>query len=397
MNKPAITIAAMVAVATALGAAVLWRDRPAAAAAAVAAPSAGQASAHDGHAAPLIALSAAQIKGAAIAVNSAGPARIDTFIRLPGDIKLNEERSAHISAGVDGVVQAVQARLGDQVRHGALLAAIASPAVAQQRSEVAASEQKVRYARSIVATEKQLWEEKISARQDLGKAELSLHEAELALLTARQKLAVLDKGRGQPGAAEAVSNRLELRAPLAGLVVEQHIAAGETVAADTRLYTIADLATVWAEVVVPARELGIVRVGTRAVVRSSASTAVAVGKVSYVSALIGAQTRSAQARVVLANAQLAWRPGLFVEVDIVTGAATVAVAVASDALQTVDGRQVVYRKVAGGFTAQAVTTGRSDGQVVEIVSGLAAGDQYAASGSFVIKAEQGKGEAGHAD
>jgi cobalt-zinc-cadmium efflux system membrane fusion protein len=86
-----------------------------------------------------------------------------------------------------------------------------------------------------------------------------------------------------------------------------------------------------------------------------------------------------------------------VNIDIVTGSAKVAVAVAREALQTVEGRQVVYKRVPEGFVAQPVATGRSDERYVEIVSGLEAGERYAASGSFGVKAEQGNGEAGHHD
>lgn len=348
----------------------------------------------------MIALSDAQIAGAAIAIDTAAAARIDTFIRMPGEVTFNEERTAHVSAGVDGVVQAVQAQLGQTVARGALLASIASAAVAQQRSDIAAAEARLRYARANHATERQLWQEQISARQDFLKAEQELREADAAVRGARQKLAAVTAGGDGGDAGDAggvVSNRLALRAPFAGLVVEKHIAPGEMIAAATRLYTIVDLSTVWVDVVVPAKDLGVVRVGTSARLHSTASSASATGTVSFVSAVIGEQSRAARARVVLANPQLAWRPGLFVDVDIVTGAAVVPVAIDKRAVQTVDGRQVVFIKEAGGFRAQAVTLGRSDGKLVEIVSGMQAGQRYAGAGSFTIKAEQGKGEAGHED
>ena len=390
MNKQAITIAVMIAVAAALGAGVIVRER-APAAPPVPAAAAAEPAHHDGHAA-VIAFTDAQIAVAAIAVKQAGPVHIDTFIRMPGEIKFNEDRTAHLTPRVDGIALQVAAQLGDSVRKGALMASIASAAVADQRGAVASGEQRVRFARAQYATEKTLWEEKISARQDFLRAEQELREAEIGLRNARQKLQAL----GVSG-SDGPDNRLEIRAPFDGLIVEKHITPGESIGADTRVFTVSDLATVWADVVVPANDLEIVRVGTQAVLRSTASSAVATGKVSFVSALIGEQTRSARARVVLANPQLAWRPGLFVDVDIVTGAAEVAVAVEKEALQNVDGKQIVYRKVDGGFVRQPVVAGRTDGKMVEIVQGLSAGQAYAAAGSFIVKAEQGKGEASHED
>ena len=340
----------------------------------------------------IVRFSEEQVAKSGITVLAAEARQIDSFIRMPGQIALNEDRTAHVTPRTSGAVEKVTANLGQVVKRGDLLAIVASSDVAAQRAALAAAEKRRDVARSSYALEKTLWEEKIGARQDYLKAGQELHEAELAVLAARQSLQAL----GTTGDAGA-SNRLQVRSPFDGMVVEKHIVLGEMVGADTRVFTVSDLSEVWADVVVPSRDLEIVRVGTSAVIRSIASDTTAPGTVSFVSALIGEESRSAKARVVLANPGLAWRPGLAVNVDIVTGSARVPVAVAVGALQTVEGRKVVYKRVPEGFVAQPVATGRSDERFVEIVSGLQAGDRYAASGSFGVKAEQGKGEAGHHD
>lgn len=345
----------------------------------------------DHGAAGVIRFSDEQVKTAGIIMGAAAAAHLDTFIRMPGQIALNEDRTAHVTPRASGAVENVEATLGQVVRKGDILAVIASADIADQRSELAAAEKRLAYARTVYTAEKTLWEEKISARQDYLKAEQELREAEISLQNARQKLQAL----GAHGGTAGPMNRLQVRAPFEGMIVEKHVALGEVVGADTRIFTVSDLSTVWADVVVPAKDLDIVRVGTEAVIRSVASDTTAPGKVSFVSALIGEASRSAKARVVLANPQSAWRPGLFVNVDIVTGSAEVPVAVAKEALQTVEGRQVVFKRVADGFVAQPVSVGRSDGRLVEITAGLKAGDQYAGAGSFAIKAEGAKGDAEH--
>ena len=305
---------------------------------------------------------------------------------LPQDFGVYPKVSAHDLlnhlAILKGVTNAAERK--DQV-----LASIASADIAGQRGALTAAQKRVDYARGIVATERTLWEERITARQDLLKAEQELIEAEVARDTVRQQLQALG------AAGSGGSNLLAIRAPFDGIIVEKHITLGEVVGADTRVFTLTDLSTVWADVVVPARDLDIVRVGTTAVIRSIASDTTAPGKVSFVSSLVGEASRSAKARVVLANPGAAWRPGLAVNVDIVTGSSDVPVAVAREAIQTVDTRQVVYKRVKEGFIAQPVSTGRADGRFIEITAGLNPGDTYAASGSFTIKAEQGKGEASH--
>ena len=383
-------IVIMLAIALALAAFVMLRDR--------AQPAGDEHDEHAEHAEDkeaahaddgVIHFTPSQITVAGITVASAGPKHLDTFIRMPGQIALNEDRTAHVTPRAAGSVRDVSADLGQQVRKDQILASIASADIAGQRGALTAAQKRVDYARRIVATERTLWEEKITARQDLLKAEQELVEAEVAHDTVRQQLQALGAAGG------GGSNLLAIRAPFDGIIVEKHITLGEVVGADTRVFTLTDLSTVWADVVVPARDLDIVRVGTTAMIRSIASDTTAPGKVSFVSSLVGEASRSAKARVVLANPGAAWRPGLAVNVDIVTGSSDVPVAVAREAIQTVDTRQVVYKRVKEGFIAQPVSTGRADGRFIEITAGLNPGDTYAASGSFTIKAEQGKGEASH--
>ncbi len=331
-----------------------------------------------------------QVKTAGIALATAGAAQLDTFVRMPGEIGLNQDRTAHVSPRSPGAVESVSGNLGERVKKGAALAVVSSAEVSNQRSELAASQKRLQFATTVYATEKQLWDEKVSAKQDYVKAEHELREAEIAVRSAEQRLNALGAGRGS-----GQSNRLEVRAPFDGVIVEKHVAQGEVVGADTRIFTISDLSTVWADVVVPAKDLDLVRAGTAAVIRSVASDATAPGKVSYVSSLIGEATRSAKARVVLANPGGAWRPGLFVNVDVVTGSARVPVAVAKEAVQRIEGRDVIFVKLDKGFRIQQVVTGRTDGRVIEVVSGLRQGERYAAAGSFTIKAEQGKEGADH--
>ncbi|SFF96496.1 membrane fusion protein, cobalt-zinc-cadmium efflux system [Duganella sp. CF458] len=398
MNKrQKITIAAMVAAAALFAGGVLGWERISPSTKADA--EAGEH--HDEHPAGTattggalpIAFTDAQVAAADIQLRTAGAARLETFVRLPGEVKLNEDRTAHVTPRVDGIVQEVQANLGQQVRKGELLAIVASADVSEQRSGLAAAEKRAALAQSVYEAEKKLWEGKVSARQDYLKAEQEWHEATIAVQNARQKLVAIGAGSSGKGPF----NRLEIRAPFDGLIVDKHIAVGEAIGAETKIFTVSDLRQVWAEVVVPAKDLEIVKVGTDAVLHSAASGAAVKGKVSFVSALIGEQTRAARARVVLENPQLAWRPGLFVDVDVVTGSAEVPVAVEKEALQVLNGTQVVFQRDGQAFTPVPVTVGRSDGKLVEITSGLRKEARYAAAHSFTIKAEQGKGAAEHED
>jgi len=335
-----------------------------------------------------IPLSAAQMQAAGIEVARAGPAQIVDAVRLPGEIKLNEDRTAHVVPRVAGVIERVAVSIGQTVVQGQLLAIVASPDLADRRSEWLAARRRLEAARTTYRREKTLWQERISAEQDYLQAQTQLREAEIAAQNAGQKLAALNA----PATASAL-NRYELRAPFAGTIVAKHVAPGESVAADANLFTLSDLSSVWAEMAVPAQRLNDVRVGRQATVSASAFESTAQGSIAFVGALLGEQTRTAPARVVLPNPGGTWRPGLFVEVTVAAGAQDVPVAVSAESLYDIDGAPAVFVLSKQGFIAQPVKTGKRDTQSVEIVAGLQAGQRYAAQNAYVLKAELEKGSA----
>ncbi len=332
-----------------------------------------------------------QLKSSGVTIRTAGPAQINSTLQLPGEIRFNEERTAHVVPRLAGVVESVSANLGQQVKKGQVLAVIASSQLSDHRSELLSAQKRLSLAQVTYEREKKLWQDKISAEQDYLQAQQTLREAEIAVQNARQKLIALGANINMQGNL----NRYELRAPFDGMVVEKHIALGESVKEDANIFTVSDLSTVWAEIIVSAKDLGIVRVGANATVKATAYESKAEGKISYVGSLFGEQTRTAKARITLANPQLAWRPGLFVNVDVVSNQVEVPLAVSIDAIQDINNKPSIFVKTENGFIAQPVLTGRKDDERVEIIQGMKAGTSYAATGSFVLKAEQGKSSAEH--
>lgn len=340
-----------------------------------------------------VALTDEQVKAAGIVIKESGAAVIRTTLQLPGEIRFNEDRTAHIVPRAAGVVESVSANLGQKVSRGQVLAVISSSAVSEVRSELQAATKRRELAQTTYERENTLWQQKISPEQDVLQARQALREAEIAVANATQKLRTLGASAGS-----GALGRVELRAPFDAMVVEKHIAIGEAVREDANVFTLSDLSTVWAEMSVGASDLAKVRVGERVRVKADAADVVADGKIAFVGSLIGAQTRTAPARVELSNPKGAWRPGLFVTVEVLTNDNDKASAITVDAnaLQTVEDKTSVFTKVEGGFVAKAVRVGRTDGQRVEILDGLKAGESYAADGSFVVKSEQGKSSATHA-
>lgn len=365
---------------------------------AAAAPRSGQpgggpgssAPAADAHAGDAVRLSPAQLSASGVTIATAGPATVQDATEFPGEIKFNDDMTAHVVPRVGGVVERVPASIGQQVRKGEVLAVIASPGVSDMRSELQAAQRRLDLAQRLHQREKTLFEEKISAEQDYLQATTALQESQIAVRNATEKLAAIGAQRGG-----AQLNQYELRAPFDGVIVEKHISLGEAVADNATVFTLSDLRSVWAEFVVSAQDLGRVRVGQQASIHAAAFAAQATGRVSYIGSLLGQQTRTATARVTLANPDMAWRPGLFVTVRALVDRVTAPVAVEVAAIQTVDDKPSVFVVDGDALRARPVTVGRSSSTHVEIVSGLQAGERYASGNSFVLKSELGKSSAEH--
>jgi cobalt-zinc-cadmium efflux system membrane fusion protein len=185
-------------------------------------------------------------------------------------------------------------------------------------------------------------------------------------------------------------------APLAGVITARHANPGEQTG-DKPLFTVADLSTVWVELSLFPRDLSKVHVGQSVRVKSGDTNLSAEGKVVYVAPFGSSSNQTLTARVLLDNSGRKWAPGLYVTAEVTLSSAAVPVAVANEALQTFEGRTIVFARHPAGFTPTPIQLGRNDGEFSEIKSGLQAGASYATRNSFILKAELGKGEAEHED
>jgi len=178
-----------------------------------------------------------------------------------------------------------------------------------------------------------------------------------------------------------------LAAPISGVISARGANPGEQ-SGDTVLYRITDAGSVLAELNLFPGDAARVRAGQRVRVDASAGGLRGEGRVSLVGAY--GDGGALVARLRLDNRERRWTPGLFVTGNVELASNPVAVAIASDAVQQLDGRSVVFVPVDGGYRARPIKTGRSDGDWQEVLDGLDDGEVYVAHGSFVVKAELGK-------
>jgi RND family efflux transporter MFP subunit len=185
----------------------------------------------------------------------------------------------------------------------------------------------------------------------------------------------------------------ELKASLAGTVIDRQTTLGEYVSEQKPAFVIADLSTVWIDLSVYRRDLGRVHVGDQVFIDPADGGTQIEAKIAYLSPVGSSETQSALARAIVVNSDQRLRPGLFVTARLTLSERKVAIAVKSLALQTIDNRTVVFVRSGDKFEVRDVEIGERDPQLAEITFGVLEGDVYAARTSFILKSEMGKGAA----
>lgn len=185
----------------------------------------------------------------------------------------------------------------------------------------------------------------------------------------------------------------ELKASLAGTVIDRQTTLGEYVSEQKPAFVIADLSTVWIDLSVYRRDLGRVHVGDQVFIDPADGGTQIEAKIAYLSPVGSSETQSALARAIVVNSDQRLRPGLFVTARLTLSERKVAIAVKSLALQTIDNRTVVFVRSGDKFEVRDVEIGERDPQLAEITFGVLEGDVYAARNSFILKSEMGKGAA----
>jgi len=346
----------------------------------------------------VVRLSPEALKRYGIEVAVAGPGKLERTITLPGEVRLNADRVAHIVPRVSGMVREVRKNLGDPVTPGEVMAVLDSRELADAKAADLAAASRHELAKANVERIEKLFEKKIAPEEELLKARQNLAETDIDHRTAEAKLHALGLTQEQVENLHTEKDtdysRYEIKAPFAGTVVEKHITLGEVVDPETSCFVLADLSDVWIDATVYPQDIPHVVTG-RPVIVSAPGIDTHRGAITYVSPKVDEGTRTGMARVVLPNADGHWRPGMFVRADLVISTEDARVVVPDSAIQTIDNQPVVFVEEHEGFEKRPVVLGKRNGTHCEVLSGLNPGERYAVTGSFILKAELGKAEAEH--
>ena len=321
------------------------------------------------------------IEQAGIATETIRPGGLGAEIVAQATVNASPQGEAIVTARAGGAVTRLMKRLGDPVRAGETLAIVESRDAAQIAADRTAAAAKSVLAQKALARESYLYRQKVSARVDLEQA-----QAEAASAAAEARRASVAAGAAR---VTADGRGVVVSSPISGRVTSENVSLGAFVQPETELMRVADASKVQVEASVGPSDAQRLAPGDRAIVELPDGRTIDA-RVRAVTPGLANDTRSATAVLDVAGTL---QPGLALRVRLLPsrGDTSNAIVVPEDALQSLEGRDVVFVRTPKGFRAQTVTIGpRSNGRV-EILKGLPAGSQVATKNAFLLKAELGKG------
>jgi len=294
-------------------------------------------------------------------------------IRTTGSVAVDERRLAYVQVRFSGYIQKVFADATYQyVRKGQPLFTIYSPdLVATEREYLVAKHNQQVVAQSTVP--------------GVASSAASLLDAAAERL---KQWGVPQKEIARLESTGQVQQELEVGSPVSGYITERNALPSVAVQPEMRLYTIADLSTVWVQAQVFQNDLALIKVGAPATLTVNTYAArTFTGRVDFVYPQVDMETRTAKVRVVFSNSGLQLKPGMFVNVSLKVPMGNQLVIPATGVLQSGTRAIVFVERSDGYIEPREVQLGSRVGDDFIVLKGLKAGQQIVTSANFLIDSE----------
>jgi membrane fusion protein, heavy metal efflux system len=334
-------------------------------------------------------------------------------VTATGTLSVNDDRTWHVSSYMLGSLTEVDAKVGDMVRSGEVLARMHSHEVHDTRAA---------YQQSVAALDEAQTQESVAKKaltraqnlfhlQAISSGQVDQASADLARATAmvlsseasveREKTHLMEVLH-VPLDADPKDERAELvpiQSPAGGVVLERLVSAGTVVNPGSPVFTISDLSSLWLIAAVNESDLSKVRVGQKVEISVRAyPQRVFTGTTKWLGESLDPTTRTLQVRVLVPNPGGALKPEMFATARFTSGSFRPAIVIAEAAVQNLNGQPTVFvRTGAETFQPRVIVTGLSQGGQVEITQGLQPGDRIVIKGAYQLKSEILKSSLGEGD
>ncbi len=323
-------------------------------------------------------ISAAQLREFGITFGTVAERVMAADIRATGTVTAAETGVVMVTSKTSGYVERLHANfVGIAVRRGQPLMEL--------------------YSKELVAAQEELLLAARVSRAVGDGAVPGVPNASTDLLSsARRRLRLLDVPNAQIDEVlrtGRIRRTVTVVSPASGYVTEKRVVEGQSINAGEPLLTLADLSRVWVEVEVRENDAAALRPGLTADIEFAALAGRPFkGRVEFVQPIIDPSTRTIRARVGVANTGMALKPGMYATVTVLIPSRT-ALTVPTSAVINTGERFVVFVDMGNGrLMPHDVVTGAATGDLIEVLSGLTAGQRVVTSAQFILESESNIGE-----
>lgn len=325
-------------------------------------------------------MTAAELAAAGIVIEKVSGGNLNSEVIAQATVTAPPEGQAILTARADGAVTRIFKRLGDSVSTGETVALLESRDASTFAAERSTASARAQAARSAYAREKRLFDAKITARQDLEAAQAALAEAN-AELRRTQAAASATRVTGD-------GRHIAVTSLIGGRITKVDTQLGAYVLAGSELFRVANPRLIQIEAQVAASDAQRVQPGDAAVIElPGGGTVAAVVRSS--SPALNVESRTAAIVLSPAGVPAGLTQGQGLRVRITPRGPNQGTGVALDesAVQSIDGRNVVFVRQGTQFRTKPVTIGARSGGRVEILAGVEPGDSVVTKGAFLLKAQ----------
>ena len=322
---------------------------------------------------------------AALRVEAVAAAPVPLAEPLNGRVVYDENATARIAAPVAGRVVALPVQPNDRVRAGQVLLRLDSPdlgnAIADTQKALADARRKVLAWQRAEA----LYEGEVLARKDLEAARADLEQAQAESSRARLRLANLGAAKSSQGAQQ-----YELRAPLAGIVVDRQVTFGMEVRPDlpNPLFVVSDPKRLWVLADLPEDLLSRVSVGNDVAIEVDAYPGERfAGRIERVAAGLDPATRRIPLHCTVANSDGRLKPEMYARVILLAGTGRRVRLPNSALVSGGEGTFVFVERLPGEFEKRSVKLQRQGREHAYVESGLNPGERVVVTGALLLEAE----------
>ena len=352
-----------------------------------------------------IVLSPEQQSAAKIETQAAALSTEPEMLRVKGRIALADDRTWRVGVRTIGSVVMVYANLGDHVLKGQILARYHADEVRDARAQYRAALSDLDRVKSAVAQAQRLRDRAQRLLELRAGSVQQVEQTQQDLVTAQaaEKKAQIEVERGRDlleddlrVPADPPANRKDeteddvpIMAPGEGYIIEKNVTPGKTVELSSVTFVIGDLSKVWMLAAVRQDDLARLRQGQSAFVTLAGQDGIRIpGKVTNLGQEFDPSTRVMQVRIELANSNYRLRPEMLANAEFPVGGGKPVLLVPSDAVQQVNGADVVFvRTAVDRFTVRPVRVGEAAGGKTPILEGINVGDPIAVRGTFILKSQ----------